>query len=94
MTQNQTLHDSEKEPTWKAYPTLASARVWTTQLVEAMRFKLADLHTDLPAVKCVVLSGSLARLDASPQSDVDLIVVLEDEALANHEQADGAVSSV
>ncbi len=94
MTPNQSLSGNASDQFWKPYPTLAAARAWTVQLVGDMQLKLADLQAELPTVKCVVLSGSLARLDASPQSDVDLIVVLRDEALGDEERASNAVSVV
>jgi DNA polymerase sigma len=52
-------------------------------LDESLKTKLQSFKSLLekkPAVHEVILFGSRARGDADPQSDVDLIVILDDEA--------------
>lgn len=80
-------------PNWSAHPTLAASRAWSLETCDQIRAALQALGDELPAVRSVILTGSLARLDACSLSDVDLIVVLEDGYPLATPEASQAVAS-
>ena len=77
----------DDDHTWQSHPAIARARAWTLRRVDEIRYELAGLEKQAPALRCIVLSGSLARLDACPQSDADLIVVLGDKTPLDSDEA-------
>lgn len=68
---------------WDEFPAIASAQQWSLAAIARLQSALESRLSQLNHVATVAVSGSLARLDASENSDVDLIIVLED-GLTNH----------
>jgi len=72
------LRPSERSPGFntKSGQELNSAWSYSSERIGEIK---AALQNSLPSfVSCVAVSGSLARMEAHPRSDVDLIVVIDD----------------
>lgn len=57
------------------WPGLAAARTHSLDLVATLETRLARVLHEQPAVLCVAAAGSLARLEAGPDADLDAIIV-------------------
>ena len=64
---------------WSEYPEIQARRDWSLEQTEKLRGIMSDICQSCPAVRSVIVSGSLARLDAGPNSDIDVIVVMSDD---------------
>ena len=62
----------------KRYPSLASAETFSQATIDKTRRAIVE-NPPPDAVKILAAAGSMARLEASEQSDLDLIIVTSDE---------------
>ena len=79
---------------WSDYPSIQSRRDWSLEQVIKLQGLLSDIRQTHPIVDSVVVSGSLARLDAGPDSDSDIIVILSDDAELKDAVAGDAVTEI
>ncbi len=94
---NQRKHEysnSTNQDNLTPYKTIVAASAASLETVDNLRIRLAALHSQLPELSCVLVCGSLARLDASEVSDADLIVVLKDEAIGDSAKEQQIVSHI
>lgn len=73
---------------------MAAARDWSLRRVDEIRRRLLGIDRQATAIRSLVMTGSLARLDACPESDGDLIVVLHDEVAPDSQEATEAVHAI
>lgn len=62
------------------HPALCAARRRARELLARLEADCAEVRTDLAAVVTLAIGGSLGRLEASVDSDLDAILVLADDA--------------
>jgi len=63
-----------------AWPSLEALRRGSLVHVAMLEQRVAHALSDLPGLVCVAAAGSLARLEAGPQADLDAIVVTDGAA--------------
>jgi hypothetical protein len=61
-------------------PCLAASRDFSVDLVAALSAALWDQRSHLDAFETIAVAGSLGRLEAGPQSDIDSLLVVRDGA--------------
>lgn len=55
------------------------SHAWKFSTARIQRLRIAIAAADMsPSVACIGVSGSLARMEAHPESDVDLLIVIDD----------------
>ena len=59
-------------------PVSAAAKAYSLAKIETIIRGLTEIETQLKPVACISCAGSLARLEAHPSSDIDLVVLFED----------------
>ncbi len=69
-----------------AWPSLQALRRASLVQFATLEQRLARAMSDLPGLVCVAAAGSLARLEAGPQADLDAIVVTD--GVAEHGAAE------
>lgn len=60
-----------------AWPSLQALRRASLMQLATLEQRLAHALSDVPGLVCVAAAGSLARLEAGPQADLDAIVVTD-----------------
>lgn len=72
------MEEPDTETAFRASPALARIRRDSLALVDHLGAVLDAAADELEGVCCVVAAGSLGRLEAGPNSDLDVIVVVRD----------------
>lgn len=72
---------------------LSQAWEFSTARIERLRGAIAAANVS-PSVACIGVSGSLARMEAHPESDIDLLIVIDDQNLSDCSSPDHVYSTV
>ena len=62
------------------YSRLAEARDFSSLMLERLRASLSSNKQHLDALDCISVAGSLSRLEAHPDSDIDLVMIAKADA--------------
>ena len=76
------------------HPALRRSRDYSRGICDRLEADFADRQSDLAALLTVTVAGSLGRLEATPHSDVDCILVARDEFDLDSHEVQAAVASV
>lgn len=84
---------SAQNPALEDYPELAASRAFSVAKLAELAELARPLET-LEGLKSLVVAGSLGRLEAMPDSDCDLMVVVGDEVAQGSAQASEILEAV
>jgi len=80
------LRPNLREPTFDTVAAPQLARAWSDSQVQLAKVRDA-LHEVLPPfIACVAVSGSLARMEVHADSDIDLLIVVDDRTVSVSDQ--------
>ncbi len=77
-----------------AAPTLYKQWQFSKTTLQRIANCVAGLDQNNPGIVCLALAGSYGRMDAAVVSDLDLIVIVEDDVIGNSEQQTLCINQV